>query len=63
MKKEAPLAFRIPSELKRKLKKIADEQQRSVSQVCEILLWAGVEEYDKGGIGNLLKISTKRGGS
>jgi hypothetical protein len=63
MKKDSPIALRIPSELKRKLKKIADEQQRSMSQVCEILLWAGVEEYDKGGISHLLKISTKRGGS
>jgi hypothetical protein len=63
MKKDSPIALRIPGELKRKLRKIADEQQRSMSQVCEILLWAGVEEYEKGGIGHLLKSISKRSGS
>jgi predicted transcriptional regulator len=53
MKKDTPLAFRIPGELKRKLQKIADEQRRSVSQVCEILLTVGVEQYEKEGSGYL----------
>jgi len=60
MKKDAPLAFRIPSELKRKLEKIADEQRRSISQVCEMLLNAGVEAYEREGFGYLAKAIPKR---
>jgi predicted transcriptional regulator len=49
MKKNAPLAFRIPSELKKRLQQIADHEVRSISQVCEILLSIGTEAYDKEG--------------
>ena len=49
MRKDAPLAFRISAELKRKLVRLAKREARSVSQVCEMLLQIGVEEYDKGG--------------
>jgi len=49
MRKDAPLAFRIPADLKRRLLKIARLEARSLSQVCEILLKIGVEEYEEGG--------------
>jgi hypothetical protein len=49
MKKDAPLAFRIPSELKTKLQKIADREARSISQVCELLLQVGVKGYEAEG--------------
>jgi hypothetical protein len=49
MKKNAPLAFRIPSELKRALQQIADREARSISQVCEILLTIGADAYEKEG--------------
>ena len=49
MKKDAPLAFRIPSELKKGLEQIANREARSVSQICEILLTIGTEAYCKEG--------------
>lgn len=49
MIKDAPLAFRIPADLKRKLLRLAKREARSLSQVCEMLLLIGVEEYNKGG--------------
>ncbi len=49
MKKNAPLAFRISSELKKSLQQIASREARSISQICEILLTIGTEAYDKEG--------------
>ncbi len=49
MKKNAPLAFRIPADLKKKLEHIANCEARSVSQICEILLTIGTESYSKEG--------------
>jgi len=49
MKKDAPLAFRISSELKKSLQQIADREARSISQICEILLTIGTETYGKEG--------------
>jgi hypothetical protein len=39
------LAFRVAPELKRELQRIANDEQRAVSQVCEMLLYDGVEAY------------------
>jgi len=49
MKKDAPLAFRIPVELKKDLQAIASREARSISQICELFLKVGVEGYDKEG--------------
>jgi antitoxin component of RelBE/YafQ-DinJ toxin-antitoxin module len=49
MAKDTPLAFRITSNLKRKLQEIADEEGRSVSQICDIFLWASVDSYEVSG--------------
>ena len=49
MKKNAPLAFRIPSDLKKDLQRIATREARSMSQICELLLRIGVEAYEKDG--------------
>jgi hypothetical protein len=49
MKKNAPLAFRIPGELKKSLQQIANREARSISQICEILLTIGTDAYDKEG--------------
>ena len=43
------LAFRVAPELKRELQRIADDEQRAVSQVCEMLLYEGVEACKKEG--------------
>jgi hypothetical protein len=48
-RKDAPLAFRIPAELKQNLQKIAEREVRSISQICEILLRIGTEQYEKEG--------------
>ncbi len=58
MKKDAPLAFRIEADLKKRLLKLAKQESRSVSQICEMLLKIGVNEYDKEGHKYLLKILT-----
>ena len=49
MRKDAPLAFRIQADLKKRLLKLARQESRSVSQICEMLLKIGVDEYDKQG--------------
>ncbi len=48
-KKDTPLAFRIPADLKVELQRMADREARSISQICEILLRIGTAEYRKGG--------------
>jgi hypothetical protein len=49
MKKSAPLAFRIPDELKKGLQQIAKREARSISQICEILLTIGMDAYSRDG--------------
>ena len=49
MRKDTPLAFRIPADLKKKLQEVAKLEARSISQTCEILLRLGVEGYEKEG--------------
>jgi len=49
MRKNAPLAFRIPADLKKRMLKIARLEARSLSQICEMLLTIGVDEYEKDG--------------
>jgi hypothetical protein len=61
MRKDAPLAFRIPADLKRKLLKLARQEARSLSQICEMLLKIGVEEYDKDGHKYLQRVFPSRG--
>jgi predicted transcriptional regulator len=62
MKKNAPLAFRIPGDLKKDLQRVADKEARSMSQICELFLRLGVEAYEKDGsrylqrlLGNFIK--------
>jgi hypothetical protein len=49
MRKNAPLAFRIPADLKKKLEDVAKREARSISQTCEIFLRLGVEGYEEEG--------------
>lgn len=56
MKKDAPLAFRIPADLKKKLQQLSKQEARSLSQICELLLRIGVEEYDREGHRYLQKV-------
>ena len=43
------LGIRINPELKKTLEEIAATEERSVSQICELLLRKGVGAYKKGG--------------
>ena len=43
------LGIRINPELKTALEQIADTEERSVSQICELILRKGIEGYKKEG--------------
>ena len=43
------LVFRVDPELRRDVQRIADDEQRTITQVCEMLLYEGVEAYKKEG--------------
>jgi hypothetical protein len=43
------LGFRLTPELKSELEKVASREERSISQICEILLRIGVDAYKKEG--------------
>jgi hypothetical protein len=43
------LVFRVDPALRRDIQRIADEEQRTITQVCEMLLYEGVEAYKKEG--------------
>ena len=47
--KDTRLTFRVRSELKKKLEKVAATETRSVAQVCEAFLQAGLATYEKEG--------------
>lgn len=49
MAKTEFVAFRVAPELKRELQRMADDEQRALSQICEMLLHEGVEAYKKEG--------------
>ena len=43
------LVFRVEPALRRDIQRIADEEQRTITQVCEMLLYDGVEAYKREG--------------
>ena len=43
------MVFRVDAALRRDIERIADEEQRTITQVCEMLLNEGVEAYKKEG--------------
>jgi hypothetical protein len=43
------LGIRIDPELKKSLEEMGHSEERSVSQVCELLLRKGIDAYKKGG--------------
>jgi hypothetical protein len=54
------LAFRINPELKQQIEEIADEEQRSISQICELFLKGAVEDYKKDGPQYIQQLLTKQ---
>jgi hypothetical protein len=53
MAKETTLSLRVTKNLKGELEKIAMNEGRSISQVCEALLNGGLESYKKEGSAHL----------
>jgi hypothetical protein len=47
--KKGFLAFRVSPDLKNEIQAIAENEARSISQVCELLLSEGVQAYKKEG--------------
>jgi hypothetical protein len=43
------LGIRINPELKKTLEEVADKEERSVAQICELLLRTGIDAYKKNG--------------
>jgi len=60
MRKDTPLAFRIPSDLKEKLKEVSRREARSISQICEILLRLGIEGYEREGSKYLQRLLSRQ---
>jgi hypothetical protein len=47
--KNTRLTFRVRSDLKKKLETVAASESRSVAQICEAFLQAGLVAYEKDG--------------
>ena len=60
MAKTEFLAFRVAPELKRDLQRIADDEQRALSQVCEMLLYEGLEALKKEGAKFMQRLVAKQ---
>lgn len=54
------LAFRVPPGLKDEIQEIADNEARSLSQICELLLIEGVEIYKKEGAKFIQRLVAKQ---
>jgi hypothetical protein len=49
MKKDTALSFRVPRRLKVELEKVALNEGRSLSQLCEVLIAGGLDVYRREG--------------
>jgi hypothetical protein len=59
MKKDETIGVRVAADLKQSLNRIAAIEGRSLAQVCEIFLRAGISEYGKQGTKFLQRFATK----
>ena len=62
MAKSAFLGFRLNPELRKQLEKIALREERSISQICEVLLRGGVAAYQKEGSKYVQRFLSRRKG-
>lgn len=60
MAKTGFLVFRVSPELRRDIQQIADDEQRTITQICEMLLHDGVEAYKKEGSKFIQRLVTKQ---
>ena len=54
------LVFRVAPELRRDIQRIAEEEQRTLTQICEMLLYEGVESYKREGSKFMQKLIAKQ---
>ena len=43
------IGFRVPAELKQAILRVSHRENRSIAQICEVFLRAGVEQYLRDG--------------
>lgn len=60
MRKDERIGFRVPREIKAKIAQIATKEGRSIAQICEILLIAGIGAYEKEGSKYLRRFISQR---
>ena len=60
MPKTDSLVFRVSPELRRDIQQIAGEEQRTITQICEMLLHEGVEAYKKEGTKFIQRLVAKQ---
>ena len=60
MRKDERIGFRVPKEIKTRIAQIAMKEGRSIAQICEILLVAGIGAYDKEGARFLRRFVSQR---
>ncbi|WP_162601679.1 hypothetical protein [Occallatibacter savannae] len=54
------IAFRVAPNLKRELERIANDEQRALSQICEMFLYEGVEGLKKDGARYIQRLVAKQ---
>lgn len=52
--------FRVDPVLRREVERIAEEEQRTITQVCEMLLHEGIEAYKKEGAKFMQRLVAKQ---
>ena len=62
MAKSAFLGLRVNPQLRKHLEQIAQREERSISQVCEVLLRGGVLAYQKSGSKYFQRLLSERKG-
>lgn len=60
MRKDTQFTFRITAALKKEMQNIAEQEGRSMAQICEVFLMAGSEGYKKGHAKFLQRFLTRR---
>lgn len=58
MRKDALVGFRIPEALKKEIQRVADNEARTFSQVCEIFLTLALKTYQSEGPSFLHRFSS-----
>ena len=58
--KDTRLTLRIHSELKKELEGVANKESRSVAQICEAFLRAGLSAYRKDGTKYIHRVLARR---